>query len=90
MSCVGTAIGATVRRRQNVVRREHQRRRFDLRFGRQRNVDRHLVAVEVRVEGGTDQRVHLDRLAFDEHGLERLNTEAVQRGSAIQKDRDDP
>ena len=90
MSCVGIAIGRAVRRRQNVVRRQHQRRGFDLRFRRQRNVDRHLVAVEVGVERGADQRMNLDRLAFHQHRLERLNAEAVQRGSAVQQDRDDP
>jgi hypothetical protein len=31
-------------------------------------VDGHLVAVEVGVEGHADQRVQLDRLAFDQHG----------------------
>ena len=80
-------MGRAVRRRQNVVGREHQGRCFDLRFGRKRNVDGHLVAVEIGVERGADQRVNLDRLAFDEHGLEGLDAEAVQRGSAIQQDR---
>ena len=46
----------------------------------------HLIAVEVGVEGGADQRVDLDGLAFDEHGLKRLNAEAVQRGSAVEQD----
>ena len=73
-----------------LLRREHQRRGFDLRFRRQRNVDRHLVAVEVGVERRADQRVDLDGLAFDQHGLKRLDAEAVQRGRAVQKDRDDP
>ena len=82
--------GRAVRRRQDVVRREHQGRGFDLRFGRQRNVDGHLVAVEVGVERGADQRVNLDGLAFHQHRLERLNAEAVQRGSAVQQDRDGP
>ena len=50
-------------------------------------MDGHLVAVEVGVEGGADQRVNLDGLAFDQHRLERLNAEAVQRGSAVQQDR---
>jgi hypothetical protein len=40
-------------------------------------VNGHLVAVEVRVECVADERVHLDRLALDEHGLERLNAEAM-------------
>jgi len=66
-----------VRRRQDVVAREHQHRRFDLRFGRQRNVDRHLVAVEVGVECRADERVDANRLALDEHRLERLDAEAV-------------
>ena len=57
------------RRRQNVVRRQHQHAGFHLRFRRQRNVHRHLVAVEVGVEGGADQRVNLDGLAFHQHRL---------------------
>ena len=70
--------GRAMRGRQNVVRRQHQRRCFDLRFRRQRNVDRHLVAVEIGVERGADQRVNLDGLAFDQHRLERLDAQTVQ------------
>ena len=47
----------------------------------------HLVAVEVGVERGADQRVQLDGLAFDQHGLERLDAEAVQRRGTVQHDR---
>ena len=47
----------------------------------------HLVAVEVGVERGADQRVQLDGLAFDQHGLERLDAEAVQRRRTVQHDR---
>jgi hypothetical protein len=43
----------------------------------------HLVAVEVGVEGGADQRVELDRLALDQHRLEGLDAEAVQRRRAV-------
>ena len=50
-------------------------------------MDRHLVAVEVGVERRTHQRVDLDRAALDQDRLERLNTEAVQRWSAVQQDR---
>jgi hypothetical protein len=39
----------------------------------------HLVAVEVRVERGTDERVELDGLALDELRFERLDAETVQR-----------
>ena len=45
----------------------------------------HLVAVEVGVEGGADQRVNLDGLAFDEHRLKRLNAEAVKGWGAVQQ-----
>ena len=72
-------------RRQNVVRRQHQHAGFDLGFRRQRNVNRHLVAVEVGVERRADQRVNLDGLAFDQHRLESLNAEAVKRRSAVQQ-----
>ena len=74
-----------VGRRKNVVRAEHQHRGFHLRFGRKRNVHGHLVAVEVRVERGADERMDANGLAFDEHGLERLNAEAVQRRSAVEQ-----
>ena len=76
-----------VGRRQDVVRRQHQHRGFDLRLGRQRNVHRHLVAVEVRVERGADQRMNPDGLAFDEHRLERLDAQAMQRRRAVQQNR---
>src|SRR5579862_394801 len=72
-------------RRKNVVRGQHQHAGFDLRFRRQRNVNRHLVAVEVGIERGADQRVNLDGLAFHEHRLECLNAETVKRRSAVQQ-----
>ena len=82
----GHRDGRAMRRRQDVVGRQHQRGSFDLRFGRQRNVDGHLVAIEVGVEGRASQRVQLDGLAFDQHRLERLDAEAVQRGRAVEQD----
>jgi hypothetical protein len=77
-------IGLAVGGRQDVVRRQHQGAGFELRFERQRHVHRHLVAVEVGVERGANQRVQLDRLAFDQHRLERLDAEAVQRGRTVE------
>ena len=76
-----------VGRREDVVGRHHQRPRFQLGFQRERNVNSHLVAVEVGVEGGTDQRVQLDGLAFDQLRLERLDAESVQRRRTVQHDR---
>src|SRR6185312_2969928 len=43
------------------------------------------VAVKVRVERRTGERVQLDRFAFHQCRLKRLNAETVQRGSAIQQ-----
>ena len=76
-----------VRGAEDVVGRHHQHARFHLRLDRQRHVDGHLVAVEVGVERRADERVQLDRLALDEHRLERLDAEAVQRRSAVQQHR---
>ena len=87
MSCVGTMIGLPLRRRQDVVGRHHEGAGLDLRLDRQRHVDRHLVAVEVGVVGRADERMELDGLALDEHRLERLDAEAVQRRRAVQEHR---
>ncbi len=50
-------------------------------------MDRHLVAVEVGVEGVADQRVKLDRLTLDQDRLEGLNAQAVKRRRPVQEDR---
>ena len=87
MSCDGTMIGLPLAGRQDVVGRHHQHARFELRFQRQRHVHGHLVAVEIGVERGADQRVQLDRLALDQHRLEGLDAEAVQGRGAVQQHR---
>jgi len=46
----------------------------------------HLIAVEIGVESGTDQRVKLDRLALDQHRLERLKAQTVQRRRTVEHD----
>ncbi len=79
--------GFTVGGEQHVVGGQHQGAGFHLRFDRQRHVDGHLVTVEVGVEGGANQRVQLDGLAFDQHGLEGLDAQAVQRRGAVQQNR---
>src|SRR3546814_15870138 len=50
----------------------------------QRHVDGHLVAVEIGVERRADERVELDRLALDQHRLERLAAETVERRRAVE------
>src|SRR6266699_3448698 len=72
---------------QDVVGRHHQHARFELRLERQRHVHGHLVAVEIGVERRANQRMQLDRLALDQHRLERLDAEAVERRGAIEQHR---
>ncbi|MNF61945.1 hypothetical protein D3C84_436110 [compost metagenome] len=74
-------------RRQDVVGRHHQGARFQLGFQGQRYVDRHLVTIEVRVIGGTNERVQLDGLAFDQGRFKRLDTQTVQGRCTVQQDR---
>ncbi len=81
---------APVGRRQQVGRRQHHRPRFFLGGRRQRHVDRHLVAVEVGVEGRADERVDLDGRALDEDRHERLDAQAVEGRGAVEQDRDGP
>ena len=77
----------TVGRRQHVVRGHHQGAGFQLRFERQRDVHRHLVAVEVGVVRRAHQRMQLDGLAFDQHRLECLDAEAMQGRRAVEHHR---
>src|SRR3546814_19272343 len=72
---------------QDVVGRHHQHARFQLRLEAQRHVDGHLVAVEIGVERRADERVELDRLALDQHRLERLDAETVERRRARSEER---
>ena len=76
-----------VRRGEDVVGRQHQDPGLGLSLRRQRQVHGHLVAVEVRVERVTDERVDLDRLALDQHRLERLDAQAVERRCAVEQHR---
>ena len=48
---------------------------------------RHLVTVEVSVECRTDQRVQLNRLAFNEDWFKCLNAEAVQGRRTVEHHR---
>ena len=50
-------------------------------------MDRHLVAVKVRVVSGANKRMNPDRFAFDEQRLESLNGKTMQRRRAVQQHR---
>ena len=73
----------SVLRTKQVVCGKHKEPCFRLRFRRKGNVNRHLVAVKVRVERRTNKRVQFQRSAFNENGLERLNAETVKRRRAV-------
>ena len=82
-----TDDGLTIGRRQDVVGGHHQRTGFELGFQGQRYVHRHLVTIEVSVEGRTHQRVQLDCLTFNQHRLKRLDTQTVKGRCTVQHDR---
>src|SRR4051794_2427184 len=77
----------TARWRENIVRREHQHARFQLRLDRQRHVHSHLVAVEVGVVRGANERVNTNGFTLDQLRFKRLNRETVQSRRTIQEDR---
>ena len=70
---------------QDVVGGQHEHAGFGLGFHGQRYVHGHLVAVEVGVEGGADQRMQLDGAALHQHRLKGLDAQTVQGGSAVQQ-----
>ena len=76
-----------VGRGEDVVGRHHQRTGFQLGFQGQRQMHRHLVTIEVRVEGSTHQRMQLDCLTFDQYRLERLDTQTVKGRRPVQHHR---
>ena len=70
--------GASVRRLKNVVGSQHQIARLCLSLLGKRHMHRHLVAVKVRVEGGTHKRVELYGSSVHQHRLKGLYAQAVQ------------
>ncbi len=83
----GNRHRAAVRRLQKVIGRKQQESAFRLGFHGQRKMHCHLVAVKVRVESGTHQRMQLDCLTFHQNGLKCLDAQPVQRRGAVQHHR---
>ena len=83
----GNGQRGAVGRRQDVARGEHEDGSLDLRLGRERDVNGHLVAVKVGVERRADQGMDLDRFALHQHRLEGLNAQPMERGSAVEQHR---
>ena len=48
-------------------------------------MDSHLVTIKVGVKRGANQRVKLDRFAFDQNRFKRLNAQTVKRRRAVQQ-----
>ena len=79
--------GLAVLRREDVVGGEHEDARLRLRLRRERQMDGHLVAIEVGVVRRAGERMELERAALGEHRLERLDAEAMERRGTVQEHR---
>ena len=77
--------GLAVLRRQDVVYGHHQHTCFSLRLYRKRQMDSHLVTVEVGVISGTYQWMQLNCATFGQDGLKGLNTQSVQSRCTIEE-----
>ena len=77
----------SVGRLEQVASRQHQEAGLRLRFGGQRNVHSHLVAVEVRVIRRTCQRMELQGAAFHQDRFERLDAQSMQRRRTVEQHR---
>ena len=73
-----------VLRCEDVVGCEHQDARLSLCLGRQRQMDSHLVTIEVGVVGRAGQRMELQCMTFRQDRLEGLDAETMQRRSTVQ------
>ena len=73
MSWVGTVIGRPVAGDRMLLADSMRTRASAWASADSGQVDGHLVAVEVGVEGGAHERVDLDGLALHQHRLERLD-----------------
>ena len=76
-----------VLRCEDVVGCEHQDARLGLCLCRQRQMDSHLVTIEVGVVSRAGQRMQLQGMALGEDRLEGLDAEAVQRRCTVQEHR---
>ena len=69
------------------MRSQHQHLSLQNSLITQRQVNGHLVTIEVGVERGTSQRVQLNSLTLDQFRLEGLDTQTVQRRGTVQQHR---
>ncbi len=69
------------------VRAHHQSMSFDLGLDRERQVNGHLVTVEVGVEALAHQWMQVNRVTFQRVWFKGLDADAVKSRSSIQKNR---
>src|SRR5664280_475122 len=81
----GAGHGISTRRREDVVRREHEQTGFGLSGQAQGKMNSHLVSVEVGVEGGAYERRDLDSLLIDKHGFKSLDRQAVEGRRTVEQ-----
>ena len=77
--------GCAVGRIEDVVALEHQQLRLKDSLVGEREVNSHLVTVEVSIECRTSQWMKLNGLAFNELGLESLDAKTVKRRSTVEE-----
>ena len=65
-------------RMKQILIGHHEQPRFRLSFKGERNMYRHLIAVEVSIESRTNQRMKTNGFPFNEQRLESLNSQAMQ------------
>ena len=75
-----------VRGLENVLVCQHEAHGFDLCLSGKRDMDSHLVSVEVGVESRADKRMETNGLALDEDGTESLDAQSVKRRRSVEKD----
>ena len=78
---------STIGRVEDVVALKHQNLRFQHGLVAQRQVNSHLVTIEVSVERRTSQWVELDSLTLDHLWLESHHRQTVKRRSTVQEHR---
>ena len=87
MSCEGTAIGAPLAEFKMLWDPNINSCASKMAAEAEWQVHGHLVAVKVGVECCARQRVKLQRLAFDQLGLECLDAQTVQRWCTVEQHR---
>ena len=79
--------GRAVSRVQHVERGEHEELRLEHSGVSEREVDRHLVTIEVGVERRGGERVELNGLTLNHTGLERLDAKTVKSRGSVEEHR---